>query len=290
MWLGSGFQTRASAYTRIASHLASYGYATLQYDPTRLLTLTPDVWELGWLADALAWARGAAPPATLHPTTLAVAGHSRGGKLAALHYAGVVAPPPPEGAPPPPPPLPARPAACFLFDAVDSTSFAPPSPAYPSAADALPGSGPVGFASAAVIGPCNPAASGYRRLWKSVDGGSTQLLLDSGHAQFFDSGRLWNLLADGLCGRGRAGREATLRAASAAAVAWFDSRLRPNSSSSSTDAFVAWAEVAAAAPRAAGSPVEAWAVKLRSASEAVKAGGGDASAAAPAVAAATAES
>ena len=54
VWLGSGFQTRAGAYRRTAEHLASWGYATLQYD-ARPLSITPDALELGWLGDALAW-------------------------------------------------------------------------------------------------------------------------------------------------------------------------------------------------------------------------------------------
>ena len=54
VWLGSGFQTRAGAYERLAAHLASWGYAAVQYD-ARVLSLTPDALELGWLGDAVAW-------------------------------------------------------------------------------------------------------------------------------------------------------------------------------------------------------------------------------------------
>ena len=244
----------SSWYARYAAHAASWGYAVLQYD-ARPLALTPDALELGWLGDAVAWAAASAP---VDASTLVLSGHSRGAKLAALHWAGARAPPAPAGGPTPRPAP--RAVACFLLDAVDSTSFAPPSRAYPSAADALPGAGPVGLASAAVVGACNPGGSGYRRLWPATAPGSANLVLAAGHAQFYDGGAVWNRLSDLLCGVGPAGRDATMRIAAASLVAWADDAVRPGAGGGRR-ALAAWAGAAAAAGRGEGAAVEAWQVK-----------------------------
>ena len=232
-------QARASFYRPYATHLASWGFATLQYD-ARPLSMPPDAVELGWLADAVAWAVGAAPESDPLATegALFAAGHSRGGKLAALHAAGVVeealdayaraleaaedaeeasggghgtgrrvggrgAAGPVSSSPPPPPPPPVR--GAFLLDAIDNTRFAPESPAYPSGARALARRGvPVGVAAAGVVGGCNPAeASSLATFWPAAGPGSWLALLPgAGHAEFLDAGPILNRVFDLLCRRG----------------------------------------------------------------------------------------
>ena len=105
-------QSPSALYASYASHLASWGYAVLQYDAASIINLTPDAAEVGFLAPVWAWAVGAAAAAgaPLAADSLLVAGHSWGGKLAALHFcASPDSPPrqppqPPPRAPPPHPP------------------------------------------------------------------------------------------------------------------------------------------------------------------------------------------
>ena len=227
--------------------------------------MPPDAVELAWLADAVAWAKAAAPASDPLSDMLFCAGHSRGGKLAALHAAGagraldayaqaLASAEAAEGgggggdrgrrvgqnttsttAPPPPPiPLPPPVAGAFLLDAIDNTRFAPESPAYPSAARALGGRVPVGCAAAGVVGACNPAESStLATLWPAAGPGSWLALLPgAGHAEFLDAGALLNRVFDALCGRGDGdgsaghGRAVTIRRAAAALVAWVDGLAR----------------------------------------------------------------
>ena len=203
--------------------------------------MPPDAVELGWLGDAVAWAASNAPPGSPLDTdgALFAAGHSRGGKLAALHAAGVerhleayaqaleaaeaeeeggqrrgrrvggggcdsaaaAAPSTPPPAPPPPPP---RVRGAFLLDAIDNTRFAPESPAYPSGARALGGAVPVGLAAAGVVGGCNPPeAATLATFWPAAGPGSWLALLPgAGHAEFLDAGPVLNRVFDLLCRRG----------------------------------------------------------------------------------------
>jgi len=174
----SGFQCVASQYQPLAARLATHGYACVQYTLPRLwpagTRIVPDEAELAALGPVWAWAaaRAARAGLQLDAGRVAVAGHSRGGKLAALHYARQWVPPPPlpppepqgkerhcrpvgrqvrapapppaaVGAPPsappppppPPPPLP-RLRALFLADPVDNTP-ALARRGYPSGVDAL---------------------------------------------------------------------------------------------------------------------------------------------------------
>ena len=245
----SGFQSRASSYDRYARHLASWGYASVRYD-ARLLSITPDSRELGWLADVVAWALRAAPAGTLSsgassapssPDLLFTAGHSRGAKLAALQYAGSLefarcgggssgasgGGDPGDGSFLPRQSL--RISSAFLIDPVDNTRFTPASEAYPSAAAALRAQGAeasLAIAAAGRIGACNPLESGYNHFWPAAVGGDSSFLLvlkGAGHATFNDAGRLGNKLGDWLCGGGDMGREAAMGDAGAAMVSWFDS-------------------------------------------------------------------
>lgn len=154
------------------------------------------------LPSALQWAASqAATPGSplfgrVDTNKIVLSGHSRGGKLAALVFAGArmdclrAAPP---GLPPPQPcveqqlptcPLwrwqsvaPAgkqsRARAAYLIDPVDVTQFSPVSADNPSAAAALQQAGrPVGITAASIIGSCNPASGGYQAIWPAVPAGS----------------------------------------------------------------------------------------------------------------------
>eukprot|EP00887_Chlorella_sp_A99_P003227 scaffold9.g3227.t1 len=122
----NGFQLRASFYTQLAEHAASWGVAVLQYDTG--FGSTPTIAAEVALAPALAaWIAAAAVEpggpysGRLDPNRLAVGGHSRGGKLAALVLAG----------------YPETFKAAYLVDPVDVTKYAPESAKNPSATRAL---------------------------------------------------------------------------------------------------------------------------------------------------------
>eukprot|EP00878_Enallax_costatus_P014916 GHUV01015616.1.p1 GENE.GHUV01015616.1~~GHUV01015616.1.p1 ORF type:complete len:207 (+),score=36.50 GHUV01015616.1:294-914(+) len=84
----NGFQLSSTYYTTYVSQLASWGFAVVQYD-LPLLTIVADAVELGYMPYLLKHL-SSQPDAQglLDLSRLATAGHSRGGKLAALHLAG----------------------------------------------------------------------------------------------------------------------------------------------------------------------------------------------------------
>ena len=173
-------QMRASFYKAYAQRLSTWGFAVLQYN-TPLLRVVEDVKELECLICVLDWlaAEVVRPGSRVHGkvnlASVGIAGHSRGGKLAALHFAGALCF--------------ARVAvdssygaswnfwaglagsdrfkAAFLIDPVDNTKDAPESPVCPNASKALRASGKrVGMVGAGVIGSCNPEGSNYKVLMK----------------------------------------------------------------------------------------------------------------------------
>ena len=143
---------------------------------------------LAWLAE-----QSAAAGSPLHGRValdrLGVAGHSRGAKLAALHFAG--APSAPRALCDTPQPAP-RQVSCILLhdkhislgsphargadrprqiraaaliDPVDNTDFTPESADYPSAVRALRRAGrPLAITGAGVVGRCNPPGSNFQAL------------------------------------------------------------------------------------------------------------------------------
>lgn len=146
-------QSRADWYTAYANQLASWGYAVAQYD-TKFLTMPSVASELALLPRLLAWLSAASADAAspLHAQLdlgqLLTAGHSRGGKLAAL----ALAQPASSGS--------VR--AAYLLDPVDETKYSPASAENPSAAAALAHSGrPVGVTGAGIASGCNPAEGNY---------------------------------------------------------------------------------------------------------------------------------
>jgi hypothetical protein len=96
----SGFQCTAAQYAPLAERLATHGYACVQYTLPRVAGVTrlvPDEQELAAAGDVWRWAvdkaaagvggGGGGGGVVLDEARVTVAGHSRGGKLAAILYA-----------------------------------------------------------------------------------------------------------------------------------------------------------------------------------------------------------
>ncbi|KAK9826744.1 hypothetical protein WJX81_004019 [Elliptochloris bilobata] len=218
----SGFQARSHYYKAYAHFLASWGYVVVQYDAP-WLRIIEDSTELAFLDGLLkklrADSQAAASPLyqRLDLARLGVAGHSRGGKLAALHFARDQ-----------------RIAAAYLLDPVDNTARTPESEAYPSAVKALVRCGrAIGISGAAQTGNCNPKDSTSRAFYQAAGNGSWLLVpACSCHTGFLDAGLLLNRALDCLCcaacGRGTASRQDTLALTRPALLAWLERRLRPD--------------------------------------------------------------
>ncbi|WIA16012.1 hypothetical protein OEZ85_012745 [Tetradesmus obliquus] len=176
----NGFQARASYYAPLARRLASWGYVVLQYNAPAL-TIIPDAVEMPFLGEAVKWLKAASSGDAAQPALhgradfdrLVLAGHSRGGKLAALHYSsGTVAG------------LPIR--SAFLIDPVDNTAFTPESADYPSASKALKAAGRrIGMAAAGLVSSSNPEGSNWKLFEEAAAPGSWLMLLKrAGHTTF----------------------------------------------------------------------------------------------------------
>ncbi|KAF8059430.1 Chlorophyllase-1 [Scenedesmus sp. PABB004] len=211
----NGFQARASYYTPLARRLASWGVVVCQYNAPAL-TIIPDAAELPFLGEVVTWLKAAAEsqPALqgrADLTRLLVGGHSRGGKLAALHYAaGAVGGVPLRGA--------------FLIDPVDNTKFTAESAEYPSATKALRAAGrPFGMAAAGIVGSSNPEGSNWRAFEAAAPAGSWALVLRrAGHTTFMKPPtgvETW--LLDRIFGGGPMPRDAAISQTAAAMLAWF---------------------------------------------------------------------
>lgn len=183
------------------------------------MNLTPDALEVRFLAPLLEWAaeaaatRGAALDAAAR---LAVAGHSRGGKLAALQFCGT------PGALTDPPIR-----AAGLIDPVDNTLFSPASALYPPGAPCLAAAGrPVALVGAGVVGACNPPGANYPTWAAAAPPSSVRAqILKAGHATFVDSKPAVEVAADSVCGPGADSHTVAATTAAAQLVAWFDARL-----------------------------------------------------------------
>jgi hypothetical protein len=161
-------QCRAHYYQHIADYIASRGFAVLQYT-TPLLRIIPDRDELPFLGQLLGWVaaaqrdEGAVSEGArflgrgVDLTRVCVTGHSRGAKLAALHYAAN-----------------ADIAAAALIDPVNNTTYTQESEEYPDACKALHAAGrPVGIIggqAVAVAGSWSfmPAVVGVVEGWDGV--------------------------------------------------------------------------------------------------------------------------
>lgn len=218
----NGFQARASYYAPLARRLASWGYVVLQYNAPAL-TIIPDAAEMPFVGEALKWLKAASSGDAAQPALqgradlnrLVVAGHSRGGKLAALHYSsGSVAG------------LPIR--SAFLIDPVDNTAYTPESADYPSASKALRAAGRrIGMAAAGLVSSSNPEGSNWKLFEAAAAPGSWLLLLKrAGHTTFMKPPtgvEAW--LLDRVFGGGPLARDTAVGHTAAAMVAWFGQEL-----------------------------------------------------------------
>ena len=211
-----GFQLRARFYEAHARRLASYGWAVVMYDLAPLDLVGAGV-QAGWarhVVVALAAAQssgggedggggGGVSGVRLDVSRLAAAGHSRGGKIAALHLAAESGP---------------RFAAAYLIDPVDSDGGDDD----PSAVALLAGRGlRYGISAAGVAGPCNPPAR-TAGFWRAAGPGSwREALPNAGHAEFADLGGGFEQRAlDLLCGRGGDSHADVAELTLPAAAAW----------------------------------------------------------------------
>ncbi|KAK9817550.1 hypothetical protein WJX74_004164 [Apatococcus lobatus] len=215
----NGFQMRASFYRAYAARLASWGFTLIQYDVPFLTTL-PDTPELEWLNQILDWAaqQSQTSGSDLHGLFdlehVACVGHSRGGKLAALQFAGNP-----------------RVKAAYLIDPVDNVArVSPEGPLYPNAAKALTACGRrIGIAGASILGSCNPAGSNWKELYAAVaDGSWLTVVQGAAHGTFLDAGFPLNFVFDRLCHRGSASRHDVLHRSLPGMLAWLDLHLRPS--------------------------------------------------------------
>uniref|UniRef100_A0A383VFI1 Chlorophyllase n=1 Tax=Tetradesmus obliquus TaxID=3088 RepID=A0A383VFI1_TETOB len=176
-------------------------------------TIIVDIVELNFLQQVLnGLASQAATSSRIDTAKLAVAGHSRGGKLAALQLAGSYVSPPPM--------------AAYLVDPIDNTMFSPEGSTYPSVAKALAAAVPLrkaGISGAGISSSCNPAGTNYPRFYDALATGSWLTVLpQSTHVAFTSS--LAGLL--GFCGFGRTSSSETIAITAAAMTGWMQSNVR----------------------------------------------------------------
>mmetsp|Transcript_17881 Transcript_17881/g.53831 ORF Transcript_17881/g.53831 Transcript_17881/m.53831 type:complete len:582 (-) Transcript_17881:1836-3581(-) len=210
-----GFQCRSGWYSDWALRLASWGYAVVQYDDP-LLRIVPDAVELQFFPVLLEWlGRHSAASAgflagQLDLDHLATAGHSRGGKLAALHFAS----------------RPEQVKALFMIDPVDSG----PSVGYPSAAAALrQQKRKYGLVGAGRINNCNPEGQNYKQFFGVAPDDSWQATVPAaGHVSFLQAGRPIDWALRKLCPGCMP--QAALPLAMPIMVAWLEQELRPSPS------------------------------------------------------------
>jgi hypothetical protein len=278
----SGFQSRASWYAHIVDHISSWGVLVVQYDILNPIFSMPTVrQELEAFPLVVQWV---AHQSTSDPTSrlygqadaarMAAAGHSRGGKLAALLFAsepsssqlvpvgllllytaahGILKDRPPARRRPHHPSAFLFPAvdgttfkAAYLLDPVDATSFAPESPDFPSAAKALAASGKqVGVTGAGLTGSCNPAEGNYQVVYAAAATGSWKAILPNvSHSQFGDAGAALNLVQDALCGRGERSRAQVAGLSAPFVLAWLWQQLEAAAAAAAEAAAAAGADSA----------------------------------------------
>lgn len=208
----SGFQLRAAYYARLSQRAASYGYIVVQYD-LPFLSIKPAVLEVAAFKPFLAWVttESKKPQSPLYgivdPSHSFVAGHSRGGKLAALIFADNTD----------------TLQAGFLVDPIDSSSMAPISPDNPSGVQALKASGkPIAVVGAGKLSACNPTEGNYEKFYGGAAASSWEIEIPgASHATFEDGGPVVNAVQDLACGRGSDGREFVAELTATPMLAWF---------------------------------------------------------------------
>jgi len=157
--LGGKYVLHTGDYAPYADAATDAGFAFLEYDVQSgggFMEVLVDAIEVQFLSKILEWLKGVnklpGTPAEgkLDANRIAVAGHSRGGKLAALHFGSGEK----------------SIFGAFLVDPVDCTCFAPCSSAcFPSALEAVAAAGRViGVSGALVKGCCNPTPTSCGKL------------------------------------------------------------------------------------------------------------------------------
>lgn len=215
----NGFQLRASFYSRIAKRAASWGYVVMQYN-LKLFSMPSARVETQAYAPMVEWVKAEAsnkqsPLYGLVDTSrVVVAGHSRGGKLAALILGGNK-----------------DVKAGWLVDPIDASQYAPISKDNPSGAEAIRKSGKaVGVTGAGVKSSCNPPDGNYTSFYGdgAVDSW-LEFIPKASHATFSDAGAVLNAAQDVLCGRGGISRATAADITATPMLAWFYKALNETS-------------------------------------------------------------
>lgn len=213
----SGFATQASQYNELAEALALSGCAVLRYDVAGANEATDET-LVAVLRSVLDYASSSEDLGQfVKAGKFVLAGHSRGAKLSSLAAVADE-----------------RAAGLCLLDPIDNTVWAPLSPGFPSACDALRGLRPsrplpVAIVGAGAGGDCAPANANYRRFFEAVRRPAWLLAIPSaGHAQFLDREGV-SAVQRAVCGSGGADDAAVQAAAAAACLAWVELACGPTS-------------------------------------------------------------
>jgi pimeloyl-ACP methyl ester carboxylesterase len=223
----NGFQLQASYYTRIVKHAASWGYVVMQYN-LPMFSLSPAIYEVKAFNPLLQWAQSLG--ITQIDTKVVLAGHSRGGKLAALNYGN----------------NPTKVAAAWLIDPIDSSTFSQISAENPSGVEAVRGK-LIGVEGAGIRSSCNPTQGNYQKFYAAGKAGSWKYEIPkASHSTFSDSGTILNIAQDALCGKGGITRAQAANLTATPMLAWFYKNLeKPGTDMASVDplaVFYAWVE------------------------------------------------
>ncbi|GMH36356.1 hypothetical protein BSKO_04224 [Bryopsis sp. KO-2023] len=243
IFMFNAFQSYASYYRHYVEHLVSFGYVIVQYDTKKLCILT-DKTEAAYFPHLLEWVKGLNEESggflsgLVDFDRVGVAGHSRGGKLAALHTArmDIVK-------------------AAYLIDPVDNDGhFAKESEDYPSAAKALVGRNKrIGVVGSGITGRCNPDGANYKEFWGALGHGSWLTVIQSaGHCQYISAPPLFEWAMGVLCGHGGGSCEEVITVTRPGMAAWFEKSFRGLSTQKANslmsqnggllDAFFDWVE------------------------------------------------
>lgn len=209
----NGFQLKVTSYRAYADILTSWGYAVVQYQvPTKLIPIgvINDRDELKFfepLLDALKEKNedDSQPfKGLLNLNRIGIAGHSRGAKLALLHF------------------LAGRVETAFLIEPVDNSGQTPASDEFPDAIgelDAKEDSKKVGIVGAEIIGGCQPRGENFNDFWDAAKKGSwLSVVAGAGHQTFVENAGL----AGVLCGSGPTSFREAVELVEPSIVHWFD--------------------------------------------------------------------
>eukprot|EP01025_Chloroclados_australasicus_P052667 TRINITY_DN6148_c0_g1_i6.p4 TRINITY_DN6148_c0_g1~~TRINITY_DN6148_c0_g1_i6.p4 ORF type:complete len:230 (-),score=11.40 TRINITY_DN6148_c0_g1_i6:1471-2160(-) len=193
IFLLSGFQCQASWYFAYANALAEAGFIVIQYDKSEF-DVVDDIVEMTFVKQIKDWVLYSLQQfqeIQINAHSIGIAGHSRGGKIAALLYADddeetYIS-------------------TVYLIDPVDSTKYTPASADFPSAVQALAGKNKtLGLTGSDISGMCNPKGSNYLHFWNVVNqqSSSLQVVQNSGHMQFCEPPKWFKPILNYMCGYG----------------------------------------------------------------------------------------